>query len=108
MFNYHCVGTVMPSEDSEVVKNSPFLSKLRLELIRLSEVYGLGEVLFMEKNPTNPDGFNSFYIRAPKDMPFEERSRIWDEIGAAADDFARKEGVDSLIRICNVAVSSRY
>ena len=62
----NCNGKIMPSSESEVVRNDTFLSKLEKEVMVLSAKYGLGEVLFRERNPLNNNSSNSFYIRAPK------------------------------------------
>jgi len=101
-------GPIMPSYESEVVQNDEFLSKLEKKLILLSKKYGLGEVLFMEKNPLNNDSFASFYIRAPKSWSNQEIFNVWDLISEEVDEFAAKEGHDNLMEICNVAVSERY
>lgn len=101
-------GPIMPSCESKVVQNDEFLSKLEKELIILSAKYGLGEVLFMEKNPLNNDSFASFYIRAPKSWSNQKIFDVWDLISDEVDDFAAKEGCDNLMEICNVAVSERY
>lgn len=66
MLRSDCNGTIMLSSESEIVKNNEFLSKLEQKLIDLSARYGLGDVLFREKNPLNNNSSNSFYIRAPK------------------------------------------
>lgn len=101
-------GPIMPSGESEVVQNDEFLSKLEKKLILLSAKYGLGEVLFMEKNPLNNDSFASFYIRAPKSWSNQKIFEVWDLISDEVDEFAAKEGHDNLMEICNVAVSDRY
>lgn len=101
-------GPIMPSCESTVVQNDEFLCKLEQKLIDLSAKYGLGEVLFMEKNPLNNDSFASFYIRAPKTWSNQEIFDVWDLISDEVDEFAAKEGYDNLMEICNVAVSERY
>lgn len=101
-------GPIMPSYESEVVQNDEFLSKLEKKLILLSAKYGLGEVLFREKNPLNNDSFASFYIRAPKSWSNQKIFDVWDLISDEVDEFAAKEGHDNLMEICNVAVSDRY
>jgi hypothetical protein len=101
-------GTIMPSSESKVVQNDEFLSKLEQKLIKLSSKYGLGEILFREKNPLNNDSFASFYIRAPKTWSNQEIFDVWDLISDEVDEFAAKEGHDNLMEICNVAVSDRY
>ena len=98
-------GPIMPSSESEIVKNDEFLSKLEKKLISLSEKYGLGEVLFMEKNHLNIDSSSSFYIRAPKEWSNRKIFDIWDLISDEVDDFARKEGVEILDEICGVIVT---
>ena len=48
-----CNGTVMLSSESEVVRGNHAYCQLEKFLISLSAKYGLGEVLFLEKNPKN-------------------------------------------------------
>lgn len=101
-------GPIMPSCDSQVVQNDEFLSKLESKLIELSEKYGLGEVLFMEKNPLNIDSMAAFYIRSPKNWSSEKTFDIWEKISDEVDIFTKKEGVKILSEICSVIVSDRY
>ena len=101
-------GPIMPSSESEVVQNDAFLTKLEQKLILLSAKYGLGEVLFMEKNPLNNDSLASFYIRAPKSWSNQKMFDVWNLISHEVDDFAAKEGHDNLMEICGVVVSDRY
>ena len=101
-------GPIMPSSESKVVQNDQFLSKLEQELISLSAKYGLGELLFMEKNPLNNDSLASFYIRAPKEWSNEEIFKVWFEISDKVDIFVANEGIEVLSEICSVAVSNRY
>ena len=101
-------GPIMPSSESIIVKNDVFLSKLENELIILSKKYGLGEVLFMEKNPLNRDSVQSFYIRAPTEWSSEKMFDVWGQIADETHAFAKKEGIDLLSEICHVAVSKRY
>ena len=108
MIEYLQNGPIMPSCESKVVQNDEFLSKLEQKLILLSEKYGLGEVLFREKNPLNNNSFASFYIRAPKTWSNQEIFDVWDLISDEVDAFAAKEGYDNLMEVCNVAVSDRY
>lgn len=70
-----CNGTVMLSSESEVVRNNFAYSQLEKFLIALSDKYGLGEVLFMERNPKNNNSTDSFYIRSPKDWSVKKRIR---------------------------------
>ncbi len=49
MLKTDCNGPIMPSSESDIVKNDAFLSKLENKVIELSDKYGLGEVLFREK-----------------------------------------------------------
>jgi hypothetical protein len=108
MIEHELNGPIMPSSKSKTVQNDEFLTKLEAKLIELSEKYGLGEVLFMERNPLNMDSLASFYIRAPKSWPNQKIFDVWDLISDEVDDFAEKEGCDNLMEICNVAVSDRY
>lgn len=101
-------GPIMPSHKSNIVKNDIFLSKLEKELIFLSKKYGLGEVLFMEKNPLNIDSFHSFYISAPEDWSNKKIFAVWDKVTLEAIGFAKKEGVETLSEICGIIVSNRY
>lgn len=108
MFKYDLNGPIMPSSESKIVQNDAFLSKLEQKLIILSAEYGLGEVLFMEKNPLNIDSFASFYIRAPKEWSNQRIFDVWEPISDEVDSFAAEEGIETLSEICSVAVSNRY
>lgn len=101
-------GPIMPSSESKVVQNDEFLSKLEQKLIKLSSKYGLGEILFREKNPLNNNSSNSFYIRAPKNWSNQEIFNVWEPISDEVHDFAKKEGVETLSEICSIIVSDRY
>ena len=101
-------GPIMPSCESSVVQNDAFLSKLEKELIVISAKYGLGEVLFREKNPLNINSSNSFYIRAPKTWSNQEIFDVWEPISDEVHAFAKNEGVETLAEICSVIVSDRY
>ena len=108
MLKSDCNGTIMLSSESEIVKNDIFLSKLEKKLHQLSNRYGLGEVLFMEKNPNNNNSSNSFCIRAPKEWSNQEIFDVWGPISDEVHTFAKKEGIDTLSEICQVIVSDRY
>ena len=108
MISSDCNGCLMPSSESEIVKNDAFLSKLEKKVISLSDKYGLGEVLFMERNPLNNNSSNSFIIQAPKDWPNQKIFDVWEPISDEVHDFAEKEGIETLAEICSVIVSSRY
>ena len=103
-----CNGTIMLSCESEVVRNSKALSSLEKHLIELSAKYGLGEVLFRERNPRNNNSINSFYIRCPKDWSIEKEFAIWDCILEESQAFIEKEGIDSELGLCGISVNSRY
>ena len=108
MLRCDCNGKIMPSCESEVVQNDEFLSKLEKKLITLSEKYGLGEVLFMEKNPLNDNSSNAFCIRAPKTWTNQQIFDVWGPISDESREFANAEGVETLAEICSVIVSDRY
>ena len=108
MLQSDCNGPIMPSCESETVQNDEFLSKLEQKLIALSAEYGLGEVLFREKNPRNINSMQSFYIRAPKSWSNQQMFDVWGPISDEAHAFAKQEGVETLTEICGVIVSDRY
>ena len=108
MIRNDCNGKLMLSCESEIVQNDEFLSKLEKKLITLSEKYGLGEVLFIEKNPDNYNSSNSFCIRAPKTWTNQQIFDVWDPIIDEVYEFADAEGIESLIEKCAVIVSDRY
>ena len=108
MLSSDCNGTLMPSCESEVVKNDAFLSKLEKKVISLSEKYSLGNVLFMEKNPKNNNSSNAFIIKAPEEWSNQKIFDVWEPISNEVHDFARKEGIKYLSEICSVIVSNRY
>ena len=108
MIRRDCNGTLMLSSESTVVKNDEFLSKLEKKVISLSDKYGLGEVLFMERNPRNDNSSNSFIIRAPEEWSDQRIFDVWDPISDEVYTFARSEGVDVLAEICSIIVSNRY
>lgn len=108
MIRSDCNGTLMLSSESTVVKNDEFLSKLEKKVISLSDKYGLGEVLFMEKNPRNDNSSNSFIIRVPKEWSNQMIFDVWDPIIDEVYAFAWDEGVDVLAEICSIIVSNRY
>ena len=103
-----CNGTIMHSSESNVVKNDAFLSKLEKKVISLSDKYGLGEVLFRERNPRNNNSSNSFIIMAPEDWSYEMIFDVWEPISCEVQDFAKKEGIPYLSEVCFVTVSNRY
>ena len=82
-----CNGTMMLSSESEVVWNNFAYSQLEKFLITLSAKYGLGEILFLEKNPKNNNATDSFYIRAPKDWSVEQ---IFEEGKKKIEELQRK------------------
>ena len=108
MLRSDCNGTIMLSSESETVKNDIFLSKLERKLHMLSQKYGLGEVLFMERNPLNNNSSNSFCIRAPKNWSNQKIFDVWEPISNEVHAFAKKEGIETLSEICHVIVSDRY
>lgn len=108
MLRSDCNGTLMLSSESEIVKNDIFLSKLEKKVISLSDEYGLGEVLFMEKNPLNNNSSNAFIIKAPKDWSNKKIFDVWEPIAFKVHDFAKEEGIELLSEICHVSVSNRY
>ena len=108
MLTSDCNGTIMLASESEVVRNDIFLSKLERKVISLSDKYGLGEVLFREKNPLNNNSSNSFIIKAPKEWSNQMIFDVWEPISYEVHDFAKSEGIDVLAEICFVIVSNRY
>ena len=108
MLRHELNGPIMPSCESEVVRNDEFLTKLEQKLIYLSAKYGLGEVLFREKNPLNNNSSNSFYIRAPKTWSNQKIFDVWEPISNEVHAFAKKEGIETLAEICSVIVSDRF
>lgn len=108
MLRSDCNGTLMFPSESEVVKNDIFLTKLEKKVISLRDKYGLGEVLFMERNPRNDNSSNSFIIRAPEDWSNQMIFDVWEPISDEIDEFTRKEGIKLLSEICSVIVSNRY
>ena len=103
-----CNGTVMLSCESEVVRNNFAYSKLERFLIDLSAKYGLGEVLFRERNPKNNNSTDSFYIRSPKEWSLDKEFKVGDLVVAESQAFIEKENIESEIGLCCVVVSSRY
>ena len=103
-----CNGTVMLSSESEVVKNNIAYSKLEKFLISLSAKYGLGEVLFMEKNPRDNNSTDSFYIRIPKEWSLDKEFEIWDCILEESHAFLEEHNLEDDMGICGIAVSKRY
>lgn len=103
-----CNGTVMLSSESDVVKNSIVYSELEKYLISLSAKYGLGEVLFRERNPKNNNSNDSFYIRAPKEWPIEKVFEVWDCVLEEAHTFLEENDYESEMGICGISVSQRY
>ena len=108
MIHQNCNGTVMLSSESEVVKNSIVYSKLEKHLIWLSAKYGLGEVLFREKNPRNNNSTDSFYIRAPNDWSSKKLFDVWDCIIKESHEFLEDNDLESEMGICGIVVSQRY
>ena len=108
MLRSDCNGTLMFPSESEVIKNDTFLSKLEKKVVSLSDKYGLGEVLFMERNPRNNNSSDTFIIRAPKEWSNQMIFDVWEPISYEVHDFARKEGITNLSEICHVSVSNRY
>ena len=108
MIHSNCNGNVMFSSESDVVKNSIVYSELEKYLKGLSSKYGLGEVLFREKNPKNNNSTDSFYIRAPKEWSNEKIFKIWDCIIEEAHSFLESKGYEGEMGICGIVVSSRY
>lgn len=103
-----CNGTVMLSSESEVVRKNSAYSQLEKFLIGLSEKYGLGEVLFMERNPRNNNSTDSFYIRAPKEWSLDKEFEVWDHVIEESQAFIEEENIDSELGLCGIVVSSRY
>lgn len=103
-----CNGTMMLSSESEVVRNNFAYSQLEKFLITLSAKYGLGEVLFLEKNPKNNNATDSFYIRAPKDWSVEQIFEVWDCVLDESEDFIQAHDFDSELDLCGISVSNKY
>lgn len=108
MLGPHCNGTLMYSSESEIVRNDAFLSKLEEKLITLSDKYGLGDILFIERNPTNNNSFNAFIIQAPDEWSNRRIFDVWDQVSDEVDEFTDEEGIECLAEICTVIVSNRY
>ena len=109
MIVYHgCNGIMRPSSESEVVRNNHAYCQLEKFLISLSAKYGLGEVLFLEKNPRNNNATDSFYIRAPKDWSVERIFEVWDCVLDESEEFIESHGFDSELDMCGISVSKRY
>ena len=108
MIHSNCNGTVMLSSESEVVKNSIVYSELEKYLISLSAKYGLGEVLFREKNPKNNNSTDSFYIRAPKNWSIEKIFDVWDCVIEESHAFLEANDYEEEMGICGIVVSKRY
>lgn len=108
MLRSNCNGTLMYSSESNVVRNDIFLSKLEQKLITLSDKYGLGDILFIERNPRNNNSFNAFIIKAPEEWSNQRIFDVWDPISDEVDIFAEEEGIECLAEICTVIVSNRY
>lgn len=108
MIHQNCNGTIMLSSKSKVVKNTNVYSVLEQFLITLSAKYGLGEVLFREKNPRNNNSTDSFYIRAPKEWFNEKLFEVWDCIIKEPHDFLEDNNLESEMGICGIVVSQRY
>lgn len=108
MIHQNCNGTIMLSSESKVVKNTNVYSMLEKHLITLSAKYGLGEVLFREKNPKNNNSTDSFYIRAPKDWSSKKLFEVWDCVIKESHAFLEDNNLESEMGICGIVVSQRY
>lgn len=108
MIYQNCNGTYMLSSESEVVRNSIALSDLEKFLIGLSNKYGLGEVLFRERNPRNNNSTNAFCIRVSKDLSVDQVFDIWDIIIEDSNDFIEKMGYTDDLMLCGVSVTQRF
>lgn len=108
MLTSDCNGKIMFSSESEIVKNDIFLSKLEKKVITLSDKYGLGNVLFRERNPLNNNSSNAFIIEAPDNWSNQQIFDVWGPISDEVHDFAKTEGIECLAEICFVTVSNRY
>lgn len=103
-----CNGTIMLSSESEVVRNNFAYCELEKYLITLSGKYGLGEVLFRERNPRNNNSTDSFYIRSPKDWSIKKTFEVWDCIIEDSNKFIESHGYESELELCDIVVSDRY
>lgn len=74
----------------------------------MSDKYGLGEILFREKNPLNNNSSNAFIIKAPENWSNQMIFDVWGPISDEVHEFAKNEGIDCLAEICFVTVSNRY
>ena len=72
MIRCDCNGKIMLSCESKVVQNDEFLFKLEKKLITLSEKYGLGEVLFMEKTHSTTIHQMHFALELQKHGPISK------------------------------------
>ena len=74
----------------------------------MSAKYGLGEVLFRERNTKNNNSNDSFYIRVPKDWPTENVFEIWDCVLEESHAFLEENNLEYEMGICGISVSQRY
>lgn len=108
MIHCGCNGKIMLSSESDVVKNSIVYSELEEYLVNLSAKYGLGEVLFRERNPKNNNSTDSFYIRAPKFWSRDKIFEVWDCVIEEAHAFLEANDYEDEMGICGIVVSRRY
>lgn len=103
-----CNGTLMLSSESEVVRNSAALSGLEEFLRSLSPKYGLGELLFMERNPSNNNSTDAFYLRAPSNWSLDKLFDVWYSVLDESNVFIEKHGFSEELMLCGISVTQRY
>ena len=81
------------------------LTKIKLYLITLSNQFELGEVSFKPKNKNDWDSIDSFYIKSPKNLSYEELSEIWDQIIDNTVKYAEKEGIISTLNSVTIIIN---
>lgn len=92
------------SKDSFKNNYSP-LTKIKLHLVALSNQFGLGDVSFKPKNKNDWDSIDSFYIKSPDDLSYEEISVIWDKIIDNTVNYAKKEGIISTLNSLTIIIN---
>lgn len=81
------------------------LTKIKLHLVNLSNQFGLGEVSFKSRNKNDWDSIDSFYIKSPDNLSYEEISKIWDKIIDNTVNYAEKEGIISTLNSVTIIIN---
>ena len=81
------------------------LTKIKLHLVALSNQFGLGEVSFKPKNKNDWDSIDSFYIKSPENLSYDEISEIWDQIIDNTVKYAEKEGIISTLNSVTIIIN---